>query len=114
MFDHTCDQGRKEEAPSFRMTVTKEGEYEVDFHAQLTTLQAFSICVAILHCTEIASVHERNKKLLKCDPLRFFVDEGVKCLIDSITLEKKRKAGPKIETPQSFKLDPPFSPIGRV
>ncbi|KAL1830459.1 hypothetical protein ACET3Z_000110 [Daucus carota] len=107
-------QGRKEEAPSFRMTVTKEGEYEVDFHAQLTTLQAFSIGVAILHCTEIASVHERNKKLLKCDPLRFFVDEGVKCLIDSITLEKKRKAGPKIETPQSFKLDPPFSPIGRV
>lgn len=107
-------QGRKEEVPSLTMTPTKEGEYEVDFHAQLTTLQAFSIGVAILHCTEIAGVHERNKKLLKCDPLRFFVEEDVKCLIDSITLGEKRKAGPKIETPQSFKLDPPFSPISRV
>lgn len=96
------------------MTVTKEGEYDVEFHAQLTTLQAFSICVAILHCTEIAGLHESNKKLLKCDPLRFFVDEDVKCLIDSITLGEKRKVGPKTETPQSFKLDPPFSPIGRV
>lgn len=109
-------QGGKEKAAALTMTVTDEGEYEVDFHAQLTSLQAFSICVAILHCTEeaIAVGQETDKQLLQCDSLRVFIDEDVKYLIESVTEEEKRKADKKTEAPQSFVLNPPFSPISRV
>lgn len=98
------------------MRTTEQGEYEVDFHAQLTTLQAFSICVAILHTTEasIAVGHERDKQLLQCDSLRVFIDEDVKYLIESVTEEEKRIAIKKTEAPKSFLLNPPFSPMARV
>lgn len=47
--------------------ITNEGEYEVDFHAQLSTLQAFSICVSILHGTEATDAvgQSRDDKLLQ-------------------------------------------------
>lgn len=98
------------------MIATGEGEYEVDFHAQLTTLQAFSVCVAILHCTEasIAVGHETNKQLLQCDSLKVFLDDDVKYLIESVTEDEMKKADKKIEGPQYFVLNPPFSPIARV
>ncbi|KAA8520829.1 hypothetical protein F0562_011502 [Nyssa sinensis] len=110
-------QGAKENTPALTITVIEEGLYAVDFHAQLSTLQAFSICVAILHGTEasITLGQERDKQLLQCNSLRVFIEEEVKYLIEEVTEEEKRKLGQKMEeTPPSFVLNPPFSPIARV
>lgn len=102
-------QGVKEKSPALRMTVTNEGEYEVDFHAQLTTLQAFSICVSILHSTEATDAvgQSRDENLLQCDSLSALLDEDVKYIFETVEEEKKK-------APTSFVLNPPFSPIARV
>ena len=91
------------------MTVTKEGEYEVDFHAQLSTLQAFSICVSILHSTEAtdAAKQSRDDKFQQCDSLSGLLDEDIKYIFENVQDEKKK-------APASFVLNPPFSPIARV
>ncbi|GFS37137.1 bromo-adjacent domain protein, putative [Actinidia rufa] len=111
-------QGAKENTPALTMTVTEEGRYSVDFHAQLSTLQAFSICVAILHCTEASTAlrWERDRQLLQCNSLRVVIGEEVKNLIEAVTEEEERKASKKMEEipPPSFKPNPPFSPIARV
>ncbi|XAR70293.1 hypothetical protein NMG60_11027102 [Bertholletia excelsa] len=110
-------QGAKENTPALTMRVIEEGRYSVDFHAKLSTLQAFSICISILHSTEASSAfrQERDKQLLECSSLRVFIEEEVKNLIKAVSDEEKRKAGKKIEEiSQSFRLNPPFSPISRV
>lgn len=91
------------------MTVTNEREYEVDFHAQLSTLQAFSICVSILHSTEAtdAAGQSTDENLLQCDSLSTLLDEDVKYIFETVKEEKKK-------APTSFVLNPPFSPIARV
>ncbi|KAL8114598.1 hypothetical protein AgCh_021456 [Apium graveolens] len=99
-------QGGKEKSPALRMTVTNEGEYEVDFHAQLSTLQAFAICVSIVHSTEATdAVGQSRDDLLQCDSL--LLDEDVKYIFETVEEEKKK-------APTSFVLNPPFSPIARV
>ncbi|KAK1374389.1 Bromo-adjacent domain-containing protein [Heracleum sosnowskyi] len=102
-------QGGKEKSPALRMTVTNDGEYEVDFHAQLTTLQAFSICVSILHSTEATDAvgQSTDENLLQCDSLSALLDEDVKYIFETVEEDKKK-------APTSFVLNPPFSPIARV
>ncbi|KAL6986253.1 hypothetical protein U1Q18_019621 [Sarracenia purpurea var. burkii] len=110
-------RGAKENTPALTMTVIEEGRYSVDFHAQLSALQAFSICVAILHCTEasIAIKWERDKQSLQCNSLRVFIEEEVKSLIEAVMEKEERKFSKRTEEiPPSFKLNPPFSPIARV
>lgn len=99
-------QGRKDEAPAFTIKEVKEGKYAVDFHAQLSSLQAFSICVAILHAADAG--HERSEQMLQSDSLRVFAEEEIKHLIDAISEEEKFKMEP------SFVMNPPFSPIARA
>lgn len=91
------------------MTITNEGEYEVDFHAQLTTLQAFSICVSILHSTQATEAVGQpiDEKLVQCDSLSALLDEDVKYIFETVDEEKKK-------APPSFVLKPPFSPVARV
>lgn len=101
------------------MSVTNEGQYTVDFHAQLTTLQAFSICVAMLHSMETTTSvgQEREKQVSHCGSLRVFMGEEVKCLIEAVTEEEeKTNVNRKIEEKPSpsFVLNPPFSPIARA
>ncbi|KAJ6695451.1 hypothetical protein OIU74_014552 [Salix koriyanagi] len=111
-------QGMKENnIPAMTMTVLEEGQYAVDFHAQLSTLQAFSICVAILHGTKATGVigEERGNRLSHCDSLKMLIKEEVKFFIEGVTEEEKRKASKKVEgIKQSYVLNPPFSPIARV
>jgi LytS/YehU family sensor histidine kinase len=98
------------------MTVVQEGEYAVDFHAQLSTLQAFSICVAILHGTEasVDAEKERSKQLSQSNSLKV-LNEEVQLFIDAVTREEKRKVTKMVkEIPPSYVLNPPFSPISRV
>ncbi|KAL2902590.1 Light-independent protochlorophyllide reductase subunit B, partial [Bienertia sinuspersici] len=85
-------QGGKEDMPALTITITEKGKYAVDFHAQLSILQAFAICVAIMHTTEASSLVEQEKA--------------------RITEEEKKKSAKTTEEHQpSFVLDPPFSPI---
>ncbi|MCI56361.1 bromo-adjacent domain-containing protein, partial [Trifolium medium] len=64
--------------------MVEEGHYAVDFHAQLSTLQAFSICVAILHGTSASSGGPGNEKnqqqLSKCSSLKMLLEDDVECL----------------------------------
>lgn len=111
-------QGRKDKAPALTMTLKEDGQYSVDFHAQLSALQAFSICVSILHSmeTSIAVGQENNVESLQSNTLRVFVqDDDIKGLINAVREEKKQKVHKKVEQVfPSFVLNPPFSPIGRV
>ncbi|XP_042505763.1 uncharacterized protein LOC122082335 [Macadamia integrifolia] len=110
-------QGAKEKMPALTMNLIDEGQYLVDFHAQLSTLQAFSICVAILHsaadCT--GAGQERTKQRLQCNSLKLLLEEEVRFLIEAVAEEEKRKTAKRVEEiPPSFVVNPPFSPISRV
>lgn len=110
-------QGAKESNPTFSMTLVEEGHYAVDFHAQLSTLQAFSICVAILHGTSTSSGagHEKNQQLTQCSSLKMLIEEEVELLIKSVTTEERKTVSKtRKRFPQSYMLNPPFSPIARV
>lgn len=109
-------QGAKDNTPALTMTVIEEGLYMVDFHAQLSTLQAFSICVAVLHGTETSADagEERDRQLLAGDSLKVLIEEEVKFLIEAVTAEKKNVIKRVKEIPPSYVLNPPFSPIARV
>ncbi|KAL3818055.1 hypothetical protein ACJIZ3_003960 [Penstemon smallii] len=108
-------QGRKDNFPAFTMRLMEEGKYSVDFHAQLSSLQAFSISIAILHAAE-ASTAERSEHMLRSDAKKVFSEEEIEILIDSIEKEDAHRVNNKKveEALPSFVLNPPFSPIARV
>ncbi|XP_073021110.1 uncharacterized protein [Primulina eburnea] len=108
-------QGKKDKLPAFMMTVIEDGKYAVDFHARLSSLQAFSICAAILHISNASTLvgRESTKEILRRDSLRVFAEEEFKNLIDGV--EEKLVASKKMGEPvPSLVLNPPFSPIARV
>nr|KYP67290.1 hypothetical protein KK1_013614 [Cajanus cajan] len=104
-------QGAKERTPTFGMTMVEEGQYAVDFHAQLCPLQAFSICVAILH----GAGQEKKQQISRCNSLKMLLEEEVQLFINSVTKEENRTV-PKIQKGINlpYVLNPPFSPIARV
>ncbi|KAL3498842.1 hypothetical protein ACH5RR_041574 [Cinchona calisaya] len=110
-------QGKKDNTPALTMAVMEDEQFAVDFHAQLSTLQAFAICIAVWHTME-SSVNmrqEENMHLLQSNSLRVFIEEEVKSLIDAVTEEEKCKDKRRTEEVlSSFKINPPFSPIARV
>ncbi|KAJ7944921.1 DUF3527 domain-containing protein [Quillaja saponaria] len=110
-------QGAKESTPALVITVMEEGNYAVDFHAQLSTLQAFSICVAILHGTEAFTDagKEKNPELPHCNSSKLLIEEEVNFLIEAVTSEEKNKVTKMLKrTPSSYVPNPTFSPIARV
>ncbi|KAK9079651.1 hypothetical protein SSX86_001324 [Deinandra increscens subsp. villosa] len=110
-------KGTKEDTPALTMKLTEEGQYVVDFHAKLSSLQAFSICVAILHGTEasIAIGGDVNRQVLQCDSLRVFIEDEVKHLIEAVAEGEKIKSSKNLdEIPPTFVVNPPFSPMSRA
>ncbi|XP_015955546.1 uncharacterized protein LOC107479944 [Arachis duranensis] len=111
-------QGAKECSPTFSMRRIEEGQYAVDFHVQLSTLQAFSISVAILHGSSNFSEARQNKpqQLSQCSSLKMLIEEDVEFYIKSVTKEESRKTVSKTRKgiPRPYALNPPFSPIARV
>ncbi|XP_073101915.1 uncharacterized protein [Elaeis guineensis] len=110
-------QGTKEKLPALSMMADGKGRYSVDFHAQLSALQAFSICIALLHSSELSFAvgHEKNRQSLYSNSLKLILEEDARHLIEAVAVEEKRKAKKKVEPiPPSLFLDPPFSPMGRV
>ncbi|MCL7040183.1 hypothetical protein MKW94_020894 [Papaver nudicaule] len=114
-------QSAKEKIPALTIKAINDGQYEVDFHAKLSKLQAFSICVAILHSSDVSTAevfgYEKDaKQRLQCNSLKVLLEEEVRFLIEAVAEGGKRKMTTKTkeEHPPSFMLNPPFSPIGRV
>ncbi|KAK7399209.1 hypothetical protein VNO78_10388 [Psophocarpus tetragonolobus] len=103
-------QGAKGSSPALSMKRIEEGHYGVDFHAQLSTLQAFSMCVAILHGTCGFSSASNEKR----QQLRMLIEEDVDLYFKTVTNEKKRGCKNEKGVPRSYALNPPFSPIARV
>ncbi|KAL8150435.1 hypothetical protein V2J09_020243 [Rumex salicifolius] len=116
-------QGTKEKTPAMTMKLGRKGHYLIDFHAQLSALQALAICVSVLHASEASSEvdQEKHRQLMQCRSKKDVIEDQLKILIDEITEEEKkqntvrRKAVKATEDhPHSFVLNPPFSPIARV
>uniref|UniRef100_A0A0E0MAG2 Uncharacterized protein n=1 Tax=Oryza punctata TaxID=4537 RepID=A0A0E0MAG2_ORYPU len=112
-------QGNKEALPAISMKAVGNGHFSVDFHARLSALQAFSVCICLLHCSEVSSAIgiEKIKHKLYSSSLKMLLKEEVKQLIESVTTKenkKKKTKRRKEKTPPSIVLDPPFSPMGRV
>lgn len=111
-------QGSKEELPVLSMKENRRGQFLVDFHARLSALQAFSVCISLLQCSEasIAISLEKGKQKLYSSSLKLLLEEDVRHLIEAVTAEEKKQQRKKRrdKAPPSVLLDPPFSPIGRV
>ncbi|KAL6641434.1 hypothetical protein ACP70R_019615 [Stipagrostis hirtigluma subsp. patula] len=110
-------KGNKEVLPALLMKADGNGHFTVDFHARLSALQAFSICISLLHCSEASSDIgiEKFKHKLYSSSLKMLLKEEVRQLIDSVAAkEKKKPKSRKEKTPPSIVVDPPFSPMGRV
>ncbi|KAK9103619.1 hypothetical protein Sjap_020873 [Stephania japonica] len=84
-------EGGKETAPALMMTSISGGQYSVDFHARLSKLQAFSVCVAILHSSEAstACTFECEQESLGCNSLKMLLNEEVRFLVGAVG-EKER------------------------
>lgn len=108
-------QGKKEKVPAVCIKSDGKGQYSVYFHAHLSALQAFSICIAILHGSDAfpAVGHEKNKQMLYSNSLKVLLEEEVKQLIEAVAEEKRKAKKISEQIPQSYFLDPPFSPMGR-
>ncbi|KAF9617654.1 hypothetical protein IFM89_037717 [Coptis chinensis] len=85
-------QGAKDKLAAVTIKSTGEGQYSVDFHARLSKLQAFSICVAILHGCEASTAieQEKNPQTFHCNSLKVLFDEEVKFLIGAAADKDKR------------------------
>ncbi|CAD5174937.1 unnamed protein product [Musa acuminata subsp. malaccensis] len=103
-------QGSKEKVPALSIMADGKGQYLVDFHARLSTLQAFSICIAVLHGFDVASavIQEKNRQKSHSNSLKLLLEEEVWRLIEAAASEERKVK------PTSFLLDAPFSPMGRV
>ncbi|KAI3939136.1 hypothetical protein MKX01_002004 [Papaver californicum] len=57
-FDLFIQEGDKGDVPLFSLTTYKKGIYSIDFSAFISSLQAFSICIAFLHSRNLAELSE--------------------------------------------------------
>ncbi|MQL94341.1 hypothetical protein Taro_026985 [Colocasia esculenta] len=110
-------QGAKDKTPALTITVRDDGQYSVDFHAQFSKLQAFSISVAVLHSLEAFGIvsQEKNGQKLHSNSLKLLLEEEVRHLIEVVAKEEQRKVKRKLQQiPAPQLVNPPFSPMGRV
>uniref|UniRef100_A0ACD5TIK4 Uncharacterized protein n=1 Tax=Avena sativa TaxID=4498 RepID=A0ACD5TIK4_AVESA len=109
-------KGNQEVLPALSMKVDGKGDLSVDFHARLSALQAFSVCISLLHCSEASSAIgvEKFKHKLYSSSMKILLKEEVKQLIESVTGKEKKKVKRRKGKTQSILNGPPFSPMGRV
>ncbi|XP_074576033.1 uncharacterized protein LOC141832428 [Curcuma longa] len=104
------EQGRKENVPAVSIMAGGEGQYSVDFHTSFSSLQAFSIGIAILHNANVSSalIQEKSRHRLHSNSLKLLFEEEARHLIE------QRKAKEGVEQVPSLFVNRPFSPMGRV
>ncbi|XP_019156288.1 PREDICTED: uncharacterized protein LOC109153022 isoform X2 [Ipomoea nil] len=107
-------QGKKDKMPALSVRRMEGGQYGVDFDAQLSALQAFSISVAILHAMEAAALscmekEEEGRSEMQEESGELLGEDEVR----NSTKTVREEGNKKVQQP-SFVLNPPFSPIARV
>lgn len=108
-------QGRREKVPALSIISNGKGQYSVQFHAQLSSLQAFSICISVLHSSEsFSALGQQKTQRLYSNSLKLILEEEVKHLLESVAEAEKNSSEKKTKQQKSFMLDSPFSPMGRV
>lgn len=110
-------QGSKEKVPALTVMADEKRQHAVHFHAHFSALQAFSICIAVLHASEVSSavICEKSRRRLYPDSFRLLLEEEVRHFIEAVGNEEQRKGKEGVEEiPATFFLEPAFSPMGRV
>lgn len=85
-------QGTRDEIPALTIKSKAEGQFSVDFHARLSKLQAFSICVALLHGCEASTTveQEKNTQNFHCNSLKVLLNEEARFLLEAVADKDKR------------------------
>ncbi|CAH9071347.1 unnamed protein product [Cuscuta epithymum] len=113
-------QGKKGKAPALTMmALTDDGQqYAVSFQHELSVLQAFSICVSVLHTTEAlaaGSVERRRGKNVKSLQQRMFANHDFGSLTVGVRQQEKAKGSRKVDQSLPlFVVNPLFSSIARI
>uniref|UniRef100_A0A1D1YRV0 Protein kinase C-binding protein NELL1 n=1 Tax=Anthurium amnicola TaxID=1678845 RepID=A0A1D1YRV0_9ARAE len=89
-------QGGQERRPVLSMVAFKEGLYTVNFHASIAVLQAFAVCVAILHSRKPRGLYELQNSGL--------------CTAVALKNAPGKRVDPSLQVPPH----PPLSPFGRA
>ncbi|GFP99181.1 hypothetical protein PHJA_002062000 [Phtheirospermum japonicum] len=107
-------QGKRDDIPAFAMRGIGDGKYEVDFHARLSSLQAFSISVAMLHA---AGRKRSTSQMSQIGSPTLCARSIIESTVDALAKEENEEisnVNKKEHVLSSFVLNPPFSPIARV
>ncbi|KAL3619285.1 hypothetical protein CASFOL_036855 [Castilleja foliolosa] len=110
-------QGKRDDIPAFAMTGIGNGKYEVDFHARLSTLQVFSISVAMLHAAEASGRTRSITQMSQNYSPTFCAKDILESTMDALAKEEDEETyevNEKEQVISSFVLNPPFSPIARA
>ncbi|KAL5709343.1 hypothetical protein ACHQM5_020045 [Ranunculus cassubicifolius] len=100
MFDLFPQGGRSQKGiPSFSFTTCNKGVHSIDFNQSMSSLQAFSICIAFLHCKNLAKVSNLFQGINVKEP------ESERMKLYSEFEE---------QAPSRSATFPPPSPVGRV
>ncbi|KAK4747886.1 hypothetical protein SAY87_014472 [Trapa incisa] len=108
-------EGSKDLTPALAISFMEEGHYLVDFHARISSLQAFSVCAAMLYGASFSISSAQNfQERLQNNSLKALMEEEVlHFMIDAV--DEDKEVLKKIEDiPACYVLNPPFSPIARV
>ncbi|KAJ6715993.1 DUF3527 DOMAIN PROTEIN [Salix koriyanagi] len=95
----------EENQPVFIMVPFKEGIYSVEFNTSLSTLQAFSLCIAVLDGKKLREMSESSNLF------------GEKTSLETILSQNDGTRAPNGivgEVPARYVSYPPLSPVGRV
>ncbi|KAJ6409003.1 hypothetical protein OIU84_008655 [Salix udensis] len=95
----------EENQPVFIMVPFKEGIYSVEFNTPLSTLQAFSLCIAVLDGKKLREMSESSNLF------------GEKTSLETILSQNDGTRAPNGivgEVPARYVSYPPLSPVGRV
>ncbi|KAF6176016.1 hypothetical protein GIB67_032639 [Kingdonia uniflora] len=97
--------GGTSDRPMFSLGTFEEGIYAIGFNSSISSLQAFSICTAILHSRKLAELSEMSRLLED------------KISVELVSAENSIMKAPILtegEIPPTYVTFPPLSPAGRV
>lgn len=103
---NSCQQGGAQESqPLFTLAPFKEGVYSVEFSSSLSTLQAFSICTAVLDSRNLRELSE---------PCNSLDEKTVGQTMHVMQTSGVSSGTSRIEDVPRYVSYPPLSPVGRV
>lgn len=81
-------QGANDGIPALTLRADGEGQYSVNFHAKLSALQAFSVCIANLDAVDPPSM-QRHVPLSRTKSLQLLLEEEVRHFLSAAVSDKE-------------------------